>query len=60
MNLLLEALARRWDWLWRRERREEGQAQVGDRRHFWSEFRAGQQQAEEASSENVRRSGRDA
>ncbi len=47
---LREALARRWEWLWRRlDHREEELDRLDDRRlRFWSEFRDGQRQAEEA------------
>ena len=50
MGTLREALARRWDWLWRRlDHGEEELDRLDDRRlRFWSEFRDGQRQAEEA------------
>jgi hypothetical protein len=56
MSGLRQALARRWDWLWRR--REEDLDPPADRqRRFWSEFREGQRDAEETSSTNAWRTG---
>ena len=59
MSGLREALARRWDWLWRRDRREERRDRTTDRERFWSEFREGQREAEEMSSQNAPRTPRE-
>lgn len=56
----LMMLVRRWEWLWRRERHEQGGRRSDDRQRFWMEFRRGQRQAEKASLENAARTGRDA
>ena len=55
MNGLLEALARRWDSLWGRDRREERRDRTSERERFWSEFREGQREADERSSQNTPR-----
>jgi len=60
MSGLRDALARHWGWLRRRERGEEGTGRAEARRRFWSEFREGQRQAEQTSSEKRPRKDRDA
>jgi len=59
MSGLREALARRWDWLWRRDRREQDHDRINDRRRFWSEFREGQRQAKETSAKGALSARRD-
>ena len=62
MNALRQALARQWEWLWRRASLGRGASsgtiehgEHGDRREarrrFWVEFREGQRQAEKTCLE---------
>jgi hypothetical protein len=58
MSGLRDAILRRWEWLWRRDRREEHLDRTDNRARFWSEFREGQREADERSSRNTPRADR--